>query len=212
LRKPILIKLGGSLLGSGNSGLLRRLGQILADAASPVFILPGGGAFAELVRTYGEKLALSQESCHFMALSAMEQYAWLLREFIPGSRIVALADQPFPDWPGPQILLASSYFRQVPEEALPRTWDVTSDSIAAWLAKALGASMLVLLKSAEIEPSLTEPGVDAFFRKLLPLPCPVWFINGTRPEELERLFATGRARGLLLPPCALTEPTRCEIP
>jgi 5-(aminomethyl)-3-furanmethanol phosphate kinase len=33
------------------------------------------------------------------------------------------------------------------EDSIPQSWDVTSDSIAAWLANKLGAQHLVLLKS-----------------------------------------------------------------
>ncbi len=35
--------------------------------------------------------------------------------------------------------------------ALPETWDLTSDSLAAWLAGALGASRLVLVKHGRFE-------------------------------------------------------------
>jgi dihydroneopterin aldolase len=35
--------------------------------------------------------------------------------------------------------------------ALPETWDLTSDSLAAWLAGALGAGQLVLVKHGRFE-------------------------------------------------------------
>ena len=35
--------------------------------------------------------------------------------------------------------------------ALPETWELTSDSLAAWLAGALGAGRLVLVKHGRFE-------------------------------------------------------------
>jgi aspartokinase-like uncharacterized kinase len=51
---------------------------------------------------------------------------------------------------------------------LPASWDVTSDSIAAWIARQLGGAALVLLKSAEapsrVLATLAGAGyVDAYF-------------------------------------------------
>ncbi len=50
------------------------------------------------------------------------------------------------------------------EDALPHSWDVTSDSIAAWVAARVGARRLVLIK-----PVAGEPGslVDPFFVRAL---------------------------------------------
>ena len=39
---------------------------------------------------------------------------------------------------------------------LPHSWDVTSDTIAAWIAGQLKAQSLVLLKSASLPPDATR--------------------------------------------------------
>ena len=46
-------------------------------------------------------------------------------------------------------------------DPLPHSWDVTSDSIAAWLASALGAARLVLVKppGATGDDALSAPAV-----------------------------------------------------
>jgi aspartokinase-like uncharacterized kinase len=223
--QPVILKIGGSLMEQPDGDCLRRLGSVIAACAAgrPLWIVPGGGPFADLVRRSYEKFNLNQETCHFMALAAMEQYAYLLQAFIPGSEVTALLDseppvpaeeswQPaqlppadhsspiVPAFSGkPQILLVSRYLSRIPDTVLPRSWEVTSDSIAAFLAKRLGSSLLVVLKSTDIAPALREPDIDPFFRRLLPLDSPVWFINGQYPERLACLLQKGTSQGLLLP-------------
>ena len=46
-------------------------------------------------------------------------------------------------------------------DALPHTWEVTSDSIAAWVAGELGARRLVLVKA----PGATGDLVDKYFEQ-----------------------------------------------
>lgn len=210
MHPPILIKLGGSLIRRPKEEVLRPLGQVISRLPGdhPLLIVPGGGPFADTVRHYGEKLSLGEETCHFMALAAMDQCAFLLQELIPGSRCTDLSATGFSpclfNHKGPHILLCASYFRQVSAACLPRTWDVTSDSLAAYLAREMQAFLLVLVKSTDIDPRMGEPDVDAFFSRLLPLETPVWFINGRDPDRLARLFHTGRTAGVHLPPYSLS--------
>jgi len=58
----------------------------------------------------------------------------------------------------------------------------------------------VLVKSVDVSFPLREPDVDGFFSRLLPLPCPVWIINGRHPERLAELLETGKTEGLVIPP------------
>lgn len=206
MQKPIIIKMGGSLVYNEGGHALRALGSILKNfsATHPLIIVPGGGPFADSVRDYGERLNLSDPTCHFMALLAMDQFAYVLQSFIPGSRLTTLADpvsfhqSSFPS--SPQILLCSHYISLVPPEDLPQSWNVTSDSIAAYLAKRLDASLLVLLKSVDIDPEVKEPDVDAYFHEALSPNLPVWFLNGLYPERLAELLETDHTRGIYLGP------------
>lgn len=206
--RPILIKLGGSLIQQESGEVLRQLGNIISRYGQrhPVLIVPGGGPFADLVREYGKQLDLSEETCHFMALGAMDQYAFILQERIPGSKVTVLPAARYSRpavrgiSAGSQILICSHCLGQVPASDLARSWNTTSDSIAAYLARRLNCSMLVLVKSKDIEPTLQEPDVDLFFRQLLPLAMPAWFLNGSDPERLRVLLETGQTRGVFLPP------------
>jgi 5-(aminomethyl)-3-furanmethanol phosphate kinase len=47
------------------------------------------------------------------------------------------------------------------DRSLVQGWDVTSDTIAAWLAEALGASGLLLVKSCELPDGCDDPALLA---------------------------------------------------
>ena len=58
----------------------------------------------------------------------------------------------------------------VADASIPQTWDVTSDSLSAWLARELGAASLVLVKSVPVPDPKMRAGemmkkgwVDACF-------------------------------------------------
>ena len=78
-----------------------------------------------------------------MAILGMEQFGWLLSELIPGAeRRADLA----PAGAGRTTVLLPA---ALPLDALPASWDVTSDSIAAWVARQIGAGRLVLVKEVD---------------------------------------------------------------
>jgi (4-(4-[2-(gamma-L-glutamylamino)ethyl]phenoxymethyl)furan-2-yl)methanamine synthase len=139
-------KVGGGLLAHGD--VLDRVLNVLADRArdEPLLIIPGGGPFADAVRVQDVRLALTDDAAHWMAVLGMEQYAHLLVSRMPRAELVtdateistALASQHIP------VLAPFAWLRRV--DPLPHSWAVTSDSIAAWIAHAIGARRLVLVK------------------------------------------------------------------
>jgi 5-(aminomethyl)-3-furanmethanol phosphate kinase len=141
-----VIKLGGAVLGSGALAVLATLPH---DGA--VLIVPGGGPFADAVRTVDAEHQIGDDAAHWAAILAMDQYAHALAAKIPGARLVTAP----PSAPGLPILAPYHWLRAV--DPLPHSWDVTSDSIAAWVSGAVGARRLLLVK-----PS-AEGGVDPYF-------------------------------------------------
>ena len=104
-----------------------------------------------------------------MAILAMEQVSHLLLDRAPGfSACASRAD--FEASSGrPALWLPRRMASSAP---LPASWDVTSDSLALWLAGALGARKLVLVKAAEA-PATSAPAewaraglVDGHFPRL----------------------------------------------
>jgi aspartokinase-like uncharacterized kinase len=128
-------------------------------------VVPGGGPFAGAVREADRQVGLSPEAAHWMAVLGMDQYAWLIVSCVPGARLVTgPSDAGLADGAGRLPVLAPyRWLREV--DPLPHTWDVTSDSIAAWVAGALGAARLVLVKP----PGATGADlVDPYFERARP--------------------------------------------
>jgi len=138
-----VVKLGGSLATwSDLPACLENL------AGLNCVIVPGGGPFADEVRQAQQAWRFDERTAHDMALLAMAQFGRMLAGLEPRLATGRTAA-------GLQRLIAesrSAVWLPDPAEAdlqaLPPSWDTTSDSLAAWLAECLGATELVLLKSA----------------------------------------------------------------
>ena len=146
---PVVVKFGGSLFGSPERQSLLRLA-----ARAGAVLVPGGGPFADAVRDAQPALAFGDGAAHAMAMLAMAQAAHLLHEAEPALALCGDA---------PEIAAAlargeGAIWRPAALDVapdLPASWDVTSDSLALWLAVELRAARLMLLKSAAAEPSET---------------------------------------------------------
>jgi probable H4MPT-linked C1 transfer pathway protein len=161
----IVVKLGGGVLAHAGhfDAALAAIGA--AARGRRLLVVPGGGPFADAVRQVDRRLRLSDDAAHWMAVLAMDQYAHLVAArlagglLVTGTREIAAAREArlVP------VLAPSRWLREA--DPLPHLWDVTSDSIAAWVAGAVGARRLVLIK-----PSKAEGGdlVDAYFSRALP--------------------------------------------
>jgi aspartokinase-like uncharacterized kinase len=178
-----VIKIGGGLtvVPHALDRVCAAVAQVSRD--QPVVVVPGGGPFADAVREFERRVGLSADAAHWMALLAMDQYAHVLAGRIPGA---VLVEEPgaVRDALGPSrvaVLAPSRWMRSA--DVLPHSWEVTSDSIAAFIAGALDAARLILIKPGESEPS-----VDAYFSSALPTGLPYSIIGFDRIEELsERL-------------------------
>ena len=159
-----VVKVGGGL--SGIKGVLPRLGRALIEAArvTRLIVIPGGGPFADAVREFDLRVGLSNDAAHWMAILAMDQCAHVIADYTPGARVVDEPGQiPLVLRAGAIPVLAPSRWLRAADE-LPHSWDVTSDSLAAYLAGLLGATRLTLIKPvAGAAKDLTDP---YFFRTL----------------------------------------------
>lgn len=150
--QPVVIKVGGSLLG------LRRLHQELAEFLDgldthQVVLLTGGGPAVKALRRLSKTLPFSEAEAHWHCIDLMSDLTHSLSETFPNSVAVTTWKEAEQAWEADRIpwFVVESYLRSddQAEDHLPHNWNVSSDSIAAHLAARHGAE-LILLKACEL--------------------------------------------------------------
>jgi len=121
--------------------------QAYGSLSISILIIPGGGTFADSVRSADKFFSFGADAAHWMAILGMEQYAYYLQDKSSVVSTDSLADIP----PGVSILFPYRLLKT--EDPLPHTWDVTSDTIAAWVAKKVDA---MLLKATDVDGIFKE--------------------------------------------------------
>lgn len=153
-----VVKIGGGLL--AHEGCLEAVLKVIADIArdEPLLIVPGGGPFADAVRSQDARLPLADDAAHWMAVLGMEQYAHLIVSRMSGAVLVSDAGGMLAAIDAGQIPVLAPYAWLRRDDPLPHSWQVTSDSIAAWLAVTIAAQRLVLVKppGSDQRPDLVD--------------------------------------------------------
>jgi aspartokinase-like uncharacterized kinase len=170
-----VVKVGGSLFDWPELGT--RLGAWLNQLESNrVLLIPGGGLAAEAIRKLDQVHHLGAEASHWLAIQAMSLNARFLQVLLPAARIVADVLSPGSGATQRCLLDAFPFFRadEARADALPHTWQVTSDSLAVRAATLVNARELILLKSASWVgcdwAAATRAGfVDGYFAEALRL-------------------------------------------
>ncbi len=157
-----VLKLGGSLLDLVD--LSSRLQSVFAslDEVRSLLIC-GGGDAADIVRRWHQCFAFDEERSHWLALEAIRLNQRLLLELLPVLELVANREAAELAWQNDRIpLLDLAEFVRTEEaslalhERLPHTWEVTSDSLAAWVTVRWSAERLILLKSVDLPDAQTH--------------------------------------------------------
>ncbi len=201
-----VVKVGGGLADSALPGLCTALGEL--GERHPLLVVPGGAGFADAVRDADRRFRLCPATSHRMAILGMEQFGWLLSDLIPGA--VRCAGLPEVRAGRTTVLLPAA----LPLD-LPASWEVTSDSIAAWVAGRIGARRLVLVKAvdglfADWPPrgdpltrltvaelaALRPGGVDERLPAMLAgARFETWVVGGRDPAHLAELLEHGTTAG-----------------
>jgi 5-(aminomethyl)-3-furanmethanol phosphate kinase len=203
----IVYKLGGSLLTL--SHLQARLATLFEqpvplppqsgkNASLVRAVLVGGGEAADRVRAWDRRYHFSAETSHDLALQAMRLNGRLVNAILPHAQLVSrkAAIRKASQRGALAVLDPVTILEQAERESgerLPRSWDVTSDSIAAFLAANWEAGALVLVKSTakpsdkNLKSAVRRGLVDAYFPRLASrIPLIAWSNLRSRRPTIER--------------------------
>jgi aspartokinase-like uncharacterized kinase len=153
--------------------------EAVEKLAGHKIIVPGGGLFADQVRAAQACWQFDDRAAHQMAVLAMQQMALLLQSLKPQFLLIDKLDKVLPD-----MSIWSPSIADLDQAGIASSWDISSDSLAAWLAGQLNAEQLILVKSAEIDPKLSleqlqqQSIIDAAFCQFAEaLNCPIRVIH-----------------------------------
>lgn len=203
-----VIKLGGSLIGCARD-LMRALCRLTEEGYS-FLVVPGGGPMADLVRDLFSRQAISQEAAHWMAILAMEQYAYLLADGT-GAKLTSVIQRP--KGQDVEILLPYGALRE-DDSGLEHNWAYTSDSVATLVALRLEAPLIkatdvegVILDGKVVEAASAsdlmgrESCIDQGALRLLKesgRSC--WVLNGSDPQRFVSALKKGEG-GTIIKGC-----------
>lgn len=148
----VVIKIGGSLHTSGElSNLLKRIDCIQQQ----MIIVPGGGKYADAVRSRQVSDGFDDQQAHVLALKAMGEMAVEMAKLMQRGVVTEtvedirdlLAKHNIPIW--------SPFRMMVNDPDLPADWSTTSDALAAHLAERTVATTLIVVKSIDVPISAT---------------------------------------------------------
>jgi 5-(aminomethyl)-3-furanmethanol phosphate kinase len=192
-----VVKLGGSL---AESERLAQVLELVANARTPIAVVPGGGAFADAVRRAQSDYGFSDASAHRMALLAMHQTGLMLAALQPRLKPVETLAGLKRIAGGARIPVWLPLKLVERDGRITADWSTTSDGLAARLAQRLGRAPVVLVKSCRIPKgasvaALAREGiVDPTFAAIVDRARLPWHVLGAGDDEELALLLKVAAR------------------
>jgi len=143
-QRPVVVKLGGSVVRSAE---LPAWLDAIAASPLPIVVVPGGGALADEVRAAQARLGFGDGAAHRMALLAMDQLAWAVAGLRQGFTVGATQAELRDALARGAVAVWAPYALIAGRGDLESSWRLTSDSLALWLSRRLGAARCYLIKS-----------------------------------------------------------------
>jgi aspartokinase-like uncharacterized kinase len=217
-----VVKVGGSLASKPDK--LRALCQKLLELSRHhcLVVVPGGGEFTDTVRQLDQRLHLSKEKSHRMAILGMDQYGLVLADLMADTVIVNGLGEAEKALEFGKLAIFMPSMLLFSEDPLENSWDVTSDSIALYIAYRLHADRVLLIsdvdgvytnnpnqdKNAKLMKNITPHELIAFHERtsvdkalpqlLLQWPINCYVVNGFFPERIEAILDGQEPLGTLI--------------
>jgi aspartokinase-like uncharacterized kinase len=144
-----IVKVGGSLASYPEK--LRALCIKLSEISTKrkLIVIPGGGELADLVRDLDKRFNLSRMTSHRMAILSMDQYGFLLSDLMPQSCSVSQLKNLQKTIDSGKVPVFLPSILLLSKDQLENSWDVTSDSIAVYIAGQLRISKVLLVTDVD---------------------------------------------------------------
>ncbi len=141
MKYKIMVKIGGSC-SSHLQDIIPDLKECADHADVAILIIPGGWIFADMVRD----MELDNTTAHWMAVKAMDLYGHYISSF----GIDTIEPYQFGiDVSGVNVNVLLPYRLVRAYNELPHSWEVTSDSIALWVAYKMGFKEIIKLTDVD---------------------------------------------------------------
>lgn len=144
-----VVKVGGSLFDLPDLG--PRLREWLSRQPGYSILIAGGGELADVIRGYDQRFLLGEEYSHTLCVRLLHTAALVLQEILGSAPLIeSIGDSRLFRTAPAMILSPTRFLLEVDariSRPLPASWSVTTDSVAARVARYLHADELTLLKS-----------------------------------------------------------------
>ena len=191
-----VIKVGGSLL--LRSTLIQDLNRwIDSQPAAENWLIVGGGELIDAIRQLDQRVASEPAVVHWRCVDLLHTTYQFMGDWFPQWATIDNAKQfrqrlqSTPVVEETILVAVRSFYFPGAEDCLPRDWRTTTDAIAGLLAIHSNSDELVLLKSCDVDPTLSmdqlaSTGVidDSF----------LLVADRVRRIRIERLEASGLTR------------------
>ena len=145
-----IFKIGGQILENSKNieSTISQLTQLYEEnILQKILLIPGGGSYANFIRRIDEELMLGDDLAHWMAIYSMNYNGIELNRKYPKLECIGELEK-FQDAKKKFcVFLPYNYLRK--NDTLPHSWDVTSDSIALYIAYKLQLNRCFLIKDVE---------------------------------------------------------------
>ncbi len=158
----VVVKVGGSLLEwHALPDRLTRFLDVRRNQGDKLLLIAGGGAAANWIRKLDRVHKIGESRAHELAVRSLDLTAYALQILLPETDVIQFPEEFTSVWKSnripilaPRIILIDK--DQNSPDPLPKSWDNTTDSIAATIATILHAGTLILLKSTSVDAKTTR--------------------------------------------------------